>query len=71
MGLWIAQFDSGREDEPDVIRGVVVQWLNLNTSTYVAPLLVRRGTTAPQRGCVRPLVRERNIPWEAAILGGG
>jgi hypothetical protein len=68
LGLWIAEFDFGREDEPDVIKFAAVWWLNLNHNTYLTPLLVRSGNNCATAGCVRRLVPAHAVPAEHATI---
>lgn len=49
IGIRIEEFDFGREDEPDVVGYVTLEWLDLDHERYQARLLVRPGISAEDR----------------------
>jgi hypothetical protein len=63
IGLRIDEFDFGREDEPDVIGLVTVEWLDLDHKEYMARMLIRPGTPADRRASFARWCRDMILRW--------
>jgi hypothetical protein len=63
IGLQIEESDFDRDDEPDVIGFVKVEWLTLDHSKYTATIFVRPGTNPSERATFATWVRDVIARW--------